>query len=80
MKFEIPDSVVYMGTGILVDRVVQNIFGSGIRDVIINVLYEIDKAQKLREIETRRVVDVMGDTLGYVDSDGNIVKGDIDDY
>lgn len=79
MRLEIPDSMVYVGTGILVDRVVTNIFGTTIKDVINNVLNKIGEAQKLREKEMRRVVDVMGDTLGYLDIKGNIVKGELNE-
>lgn len=80
MKVEIPESLVYFGTGVMVDRVVQNILGTTIKDVIKNVLHILSEKQRLKEIEARRVVDVMGDTLGFFDNKGNIIKGELDEY
>ena len=79
MKLNVPDSLVYMGTGIVVDRVVQNILGTTVKDVITNVLYVLGKKQKLKEIELRRVVDVMGDTIGYFDIKGYIIRGELNE-
>lgn len=80
MKVDIPGPFVYMGTGILVDRVIQNIFGNNIKYILDNILYGLSEKQRLKQIETRRVVDVNGDTLGYFDIEGNIVKGGLNDY
>ena len=79
MTIEIPEPVIYMGAGIIVDRIVKNIFGSDLKDILIGALDYIDKKQRLKEKEMRKVVDVMGDTVGYIGNNGNIIKGDLND-
>jgi hypothetical protein len=74
MTIEIPEPVVYMVAGAIVDRVVKNIFGSGLKDIFVNALDYFNEKQRLKEIEARRVVDVMGDTVGYINDSGNITK------
>ena len=77
MKVDIPEPMVCMTTGILVDRIVKAITG---KNIIANVSYYLSEKQRLKEIEARKVVDVMGDTVGYIANNGNIVKGDLSDY
>lgn len=79
MKVDIPEPIIYMAAGAIADRVITNIFGKSIKDILIGTLDYIDKKQRLKEIEARIVVDVMGDTCGYLDDDGNIIKGDLND-
>ena len=79
MTIEIPEPVIYMGAGIIVDRIVKNIFGSDLKDILIGALDYIDKKQRLKEIEARRVVDIMGDTVGYISNNGDIIKGNLND-
>lgn len=79
MTVDIPEPVIYIGTGIIVDRIITNIFGKSIKDILIGTLDYIDKKQRLKEKEMRKVVDVMGDTVGYLDNNGNIIKGDLSD-
>ena len=80
MQIDVPEPVIYIGTGIIVDRIITNIFGKSIKDILIDTLDYIDKKQRLKEIEARKVVDVMGDTLGYLDDNSDIIKGDLNDY
>ena len=79
MQIDVPEPVIYIGTGIIVDRIITNIFGKSIKDILIGTLDYIDKKQRLKEKEMRKVVDVMGDTVGYLDNNGNIIKGDLSD-
>lgn len=74
MKVDIPEPMVCMATGILVDRLVKIITG---KDIIANIFYFLNEKQRLKRIEARRVVDVMGDTVGFLNYKGEIIKGDL---
>ena len=77
MKVDIPEPLVYAGIGIAIEKVIRNILGNTVKDVITNALHLLSERQRLKEIEARRVVDVMGDTLGYLDNNDYIVKGEL---
>lgn len=77
MKVDIPEPLVYAGVGIAIEKVIRNILGNTVKDVITNALHLLSERQRLKEIEARRVVDVMGDTLGYLDNNDYIVKGEL---
>lgn len=77
MKVDIPKPMVCMATGILVDKLVKVITG---KNIIENVSYYLSEKQRLKEIEARIVVDVMGDVIGYLSDNGNIIKGELNGY
>ena len=77
MKVGIPEPIIYVTAGAIVDRIITNIFGYSLNDILIDALDYVSKRQRLEEIEAKRVVDVMGDTIGYIDNDGDIIKGDL---
>ncbi len=79
MKVDVPEPLVYAGAGIAIEKVIRSILGNTVKDVITNVLYLLSEKQRLKEIEARRVIDVMGDTLGYLDNNCNIVEGELND-
>lgn len=74
MNSIIPKELVYFGAGVVADKVVQSVFGTSLSDVVNELLYKFSERQRLKEIELRRVVDVMGDTVGYLNDDGNIKR------
>lgn len=79
MQVDIPEPVIYMVTGAIVDRLVTNIFGSNLNDILANALDYFNQKQRLMEIKARIVVDVMGDVVGYLSDNGDIIKGDLCD-
>ena len=79
MKVDIPEPIIYMTAGAIIDGIITNIFGTSLSDIFDKALSYFNEKQRLKEIEARRVVDIMGDTLGYIDNDGDIIKGDLYD-
>ena len=80
MKVDIPKPIIYMTAGAIIDRIITNIFGTSLSDILDNALSYFNEKQRLKEIEARRVVDVMGDVVGYLSDSGDIIKGDLNDY
>lgn len=80
MKADIPEPVIYMVAGAIVDRIITNIFGSDLSDILDKALSYFNEKQRLREIEARIVVDVMGDVVGYLSDNGDIIKGELNGY
>ena len=80
MKADIPEPMIYMAAGAIVDRIITNIFGSGLNDILVNALDYFNQKQRSKEIEARKVVDVMGDVVGYLSDSGDIIKGDLNGY
>ena len=79
MKVDIPKPLVYADTGIVIEEVIVTILGKTVKDFVANFLHLLSEKQRLKEIEARRVVDVMGDILGYVNDRGIIIKGELNE-
>ena len=79
MKVDIPKPLVYADTGIVIEEVIVTILGKTVKDFVANFLHLLSEKQRLKEIEAKRIVDVNGDTLGYLDKNNNIIKGELSD-
>lgn len=77
MKVDIPEPVVYMLAGAIVDGVVTNIFTSSISNMLVDTLNYFSEKQRLMENEARIVVDVMGDTIEGVEFINGKIKNNI---
>ena len=70
--------LVYFGAGLIADRAVkrgrQRLGGARWG----HALFKLAEKDRLMKIEKRRVDDVMGDTIGYINSNGDIIKGDFE--
>ena len=62
MEIDIPDALIHVGIGVAIGALLNKC-----KRINGFAMYTNDK-------EKRRVVDVMGDTLGYTDNKGNIIK------
>ena len=60
------ENLVYFGAGLLVDRICKNLFGTSLTDVVNKLAGKFLEIESAKELEKRRIVDIMGDTIeGY---------------